>query len=172
MYTSPNRVAQQKTHPPQPSKSGSSVGFYAVLILARPSPTGRVCIPAQRLVEGEHAAAFICSACHHSSPSCGTPPSREGRMTRIFDNIDRKLFPALINTLVSAHRADFCVGFFNLRGWGLVADQIDHFAGGEGQCCRVLIGMNERPDDELRAALGILKTDDGLDLQRAAQLRR
>lgn len=93
-------------------------------------------------------------------------------MTRIFDNIDRKLFPALINTLVSAHRADFCVGFFNLRGWGLVANQIDHFAGGNGQCCRVLMGMNERPDEELRAALRILKTDDGLDLQRAAQLRR
>jgi SNF2 family DNA or RNA helicase len=93
-------------------------------------------------------------------------------MTRIFDNINHKLFPALTTTLSASHRADFCVGFFNLRGWGLVADQVDQFGGGEAQCCRVLIGMNDRPDDELRAALRILKTDDGLDLQSAKQLQR
>jgi hypothetical protein len=53
-------------------------------------------------------------------------------MTGIFDNITHKLFSALISKFVSAHRADFCVGFFNLRGWGFVANQIDHFANGAG----------------------------------------
>lgn len=93
-------------------------------------------------------------------------------MPRIFDNIEHSLFPALGQTLATAHRADFCVGFFNLRGWGLLADQIECFAGGDGHNCRVLIGMNEAPDVELRAALRLLEADDGLDLQRAAQLKR
>ena len=71
-------------------------------------------------------------------------------MPRIFDNIEQKLFPALSQTLATAHRADFCVGFFNLRGWNLLADHIERFGGGDGHNCRVLIGMNESPDAELR----------------------
>lgn len=93
-------------------------------------------------------------------------------MPRIFDNIEQALFPALSSTLATAYRADFCVGFFNLRGWRLLADQIDRFTGRDDQCCRVLIGMNESPDATLRSALRSLEREDGLDLQRAAQLKR
>ena len=93
-------------------------------------------------------------------------------MPRIFDNIEQPLLPALQHTLATATHADFCVGFFNLRGWRTLADSVERFGGGEGQCCRLLIGMNETPDAELRAGLRTLDAVDGIDLQRAAALKR
>ena len=79
-------------------------------------------------------------------------------MARIFDNIEIKFTQGLqdIITNVGVKRVDFCVGYFNLRGWNLVVNQIDNVPGDyvfEGnkqmfRCCRLLIGMHQ-PDQEL-----------------------
>lgn len=93
-------------------------------------------------------------------------------MPRIFDNIDLALLPALRNTLHRAERADFCVGYFNLRGWQKVDDLIELLPSNDVTPCRLLVGMVGSPHDELRASLSLLRSNDQVDQQTAARLRR
>ena len=93
-------------------------------------------------------------------------------MPRIFDNIDQRLLPALKETLELADSADFCVGYFNLRGWKAIASQIEPWNGGESECCRLLVGMHRLPEEELRLAMRLDKRDDGIDNQTALRLKR
>ena len=79
-------------------------------------------------------------------------------MARIYDNIETKFTQGLqdIITNMGVKRVDFCVGYFNPRGWQLVVNQIDQIPGDyvyegnrqEFRCCRLLIGMHQ-PDQEL-----------------------
>ena len=66
-------------------------------------------------------------------------------MPKIYDNIEYKLTDGLNDAVDIAHRADFCVGYFNLRGWKEIAGNIDKFSGGQGHSCRVLVGMQRQP---------------------------
>ena len=52
-------------------------------------------------------------------------------MARIYDNIGSKFVQGLqdLITDVGIKRVDFCVGYFNLRGWDLVVNQIDQIPG-------------------------------------------
>jgi len=93
-------------------------------------------------------------------------------MPRIFDNIEKPLLPALQDTLKVAERADYCVGYFNLRGWRQLAAHVDRWAGGAGQCCRLLVGMHVSPSDELRQALRAQAGEDQLDNQTALREKR
>ncbi len=93
-------------------------------------------------------------------------------MPRIFDNIDQPLLPALQQTLETATHADFCVGYFNLRGWRGLGSYVENWAGGEGECCRLLVGMQRLPDEELRHAKRLAKQDGRIDNQTALRLKR
>ena len=93
-------------------------------------------------------------------------------LPRIFDNIDLRLHPALTDTLKISQRADFCVGYFNLHGWKLVDQFIQAWPGGEGSCCRLIVGMSSMPQEELRRAFSLANTPDDLDAQTAQQLKR
>lgn len=93
-------------------------------------------------------------------------------MPRIFDNIEQKFHPALTDTLAVANRADFCVGYFNLRGWKQLDSNIEKWSGGEGNCCRLLVGMHSHPSEDLRRAMGFTNHRDGMDNQTALRLKK
>ena len=93
-------------------------------------------------------------------------------MPRIFDNIETRLLPALRDTLDVSYRADFCVGYFNLRGWREIDEQIEKWTGGEGAQCRLLVGMYRRPEEELRSAFRIQSEQDLIDNKRANELKK
>ena len=79
-------------------------------------------------------------------------------MPKIYDNIKEHLTKGLNETLEVSQRTDFCVGYFNLRGWKEVSENIDKLSGVtvvEGQddiqrVCRLLVGMQKMPQETLR----------------------
>ncbi len=92
-------------------------------------------------------------------------------MPRIFDNISADLLSALQSAMQSADRADFCAGYFNLRGWRLLKADIDQLGGDGKGACRLLIGMNPSPSDELREYFS-LKRRKPLDQQQVFRQKR
>ena len=93
-------------------------------------------------------------------------------MPRIFDNIDEHLLAALCETIDLSYRGDFCIGYLNLRGWNKLAPCIDHWEGGEGHACRVLVGMQDSPEEEVRAENRVVQVEDELDNQTAIRLKK
>ena len=87
-------------------------------------------------------------------------------MPRIFDNIDNALLPELSKVLSVSERADFCVGYFNLRGWSKIDDHIEGWSGEDGNACRLLVGMHKSPEKGLREKLATAFHDDGIDNAR------
>jgi superfamily II DNA or RNA helicase len=94
-------------------------------------------------------------------------------MPRIFDNIHDDLLRALRATLEIADHSDFCVGYFNLRGWKTLDDLIEAWSGGIGRQCRLLVGMQRLPQEELRTALSVVADgQEQLDNQTALRLKK
>lgn len=95
-------------------------------------------------------------------------------MPRVFDNLqaDSQFLDALKETLQVSSRADFCVGYFNLRGWQSVDRYIEKWGGGEGHCCRLLVGMQRLPHEELRMAMSLLGNQQRLDNQMVLRIRK
>ena len=93
-------------------------------------------------------------------------------MPRVFDNIERHLQPALAETLEVSDRADFCVGYFNLRGWRSIDEYVEGWSGGDGHCCRLLVGMQRLPHEEVRLAHNLAAGGGELDNRTALRFRK
>ena len=85
----------------------------------------------------------------------------------IYDNINHKFEDGLKDMMQNegVKRVDFCVGYFNLRGWDRIIDYVDRLAGDyvdegedgedrEFRTCRLLIGMNRPYVDIVRETYG------------------
>jgi superfamily II DNA or RNA helicase len=93
-------------------------------------------------------------------------------MPQIFDNIEKNLLTGISDALGVSERADFCVGYFNLRGWRQIDSLVEKWPGGEGHCCRLLVGMHRMPQDQLRSAMSLMKQDAPIDQVTAMMLKR
>ncbi len=93
-------------------------------------------------------------------------------MPQIFDNIEKHLLTGLSQALGLSERADLCVGYFNLRGWRRVDSLVENWPGGEGHCCRLLVGMQQMPQDQLRATMSLVRGEEQIDQATAIALRR
>lgn len=82
-------------------------------------------------------------------------------MPKIIDNINIRLNEELIKILPRSKRVDLCVGYFNLRGWGILAPYIEQLEGEtiqedttkQHRVCRLLVGMQKLPSEILRDEL-------------------
>jgi superfamily II DNA or RNA helicase len=100
-------------------------------------------------------------------------------MPTIYDNIDKSLREGLKRFIQPSDRLDCCVGYFNLRGWSALMDDVDKLSGGEAieddenviRYCRVLVGMQKMPQDLIKTHYG--KREELLiDNALAAKLRK
>ena len=71
-------------------------------------------------------------------------------MSKIFDNSteDKKFKKVLKDVIVEdgVKRIDMCVGYFNLRGWNFIAEEVDSLEGAyvdeeDGHYCNAVIAL-------------------------------
>ena len=101
-------------------------------------------------------------------------------MPTVFDNIETPFLDGedsngLKHALKLAFRGDFCVGYFNLRGWRCIDDVVNGWqmptAADAPPPARLLVGMQRMPHDQLRSWL----TDDpekAPDIKQLTKLRK
>lgn len=101
-------------------------------------------------------------------------------MPTIFDNIETSFLEneagnGLKDALKAALRGDFCVGYFNLRGWRCIDSVVNAWTlppnEDEPPPCRLLVGMQRLPHEQLRAWLSD-SPDRAPDLGQLAKLRK
>lgn len=93
-------------------------------------------------------------------------------MPQIFDNISLHLLSSLKQAIQAAYRADFCVGYFNLRGWREIGEYINDWSGCDGHCVRLLVGMTRLPQDEMRTYYKFTHASEELDNQTKLRLKK
>lgn len=109
---------------------------------------------------------------HLPSGGCRTVALGGQSVPQIFDNIEKHLLPTLSDAMGVSERGDFCVGYFNLRGWKQIDAQVEKWTGGDDHCCRLLVGMQRLPDDEVRLAFSAAGSDEEIDNATAIKLKR
>ncbi len=92
-------------------------------------------------------------------------------MPLILDNIELDTERELLATLGASYRLDAAIGYFNLRGWRLLAEAVDALPGrSEGPKARILVGIHEAPAEEMRR-LARMRQPDPTDNRTAARLK-
>lgn len=75
-------------------------------------------------------------------------------MSRIIDNLNLNLEDSLREALVHSNQFDACVGYFNLRGWSRISDQLDSLRTTPStkfeSPVRILVGMVLSGEQQLR----------------------
>jgi len=92
-------------------------------------------------------------------------------MPTIYDNIQNSLITGLKTVINLSFRSDFCIGYFNLRGWKELADSVEKYSGDNCNICRVLVGMQKLPIEDIRAQYFHLDTD-SIDNKKAVEIKK
>lgn len=90
-------------------------------------------------------------------------------MAQIYDNIETLFTKGLqgIISNIGVKSVDFCVGYFNLRGWNIIVKEVDKLSGDfiyenderVFRTCRLLIGMHRPPEDMIRMLYSAFNSD-------------
>ncbi len=92
-------------------------------------------------------------------------------MPLILDNIELDTERELLATLATSYRLDAAIGYFNLRGWKLLAGAVDALPErAEGPKARILVGIHEAPAEEMRR-LARRRQPEPTDNRSAARLK-